>query len=143
MPRVARNGYNFDVNSETGPGRRTERVSGKLRLNQTSKRSRNAQARAGGADRKPTDDGGHFIAARFNGPRDWFNHFAQNSSFNRGAYRAIEDGWAKEIKAGKRVVVDIVPHYTGSSTRPDKLTITWKVGNEEYVQELPNGRKGR
>jgi hypothetical protein len=71
------------------------------------------------------------------------NHFAQNSNFNRGAYRAIEDGWAKDLKAGKRIFVDIVPHYTGQSTRPDNLTIQWTVGDKEYVRELPNKRKDK
>jgi hypothetical protein len=141
--RITSNGYNFHVSSETGHRRRTERVSGELRLGQVSQRSRQEQSRAGGADRKPTDDGGHFVAARFDGPRKWFNHFAQNSNFNRGAYRAIEDGWAKDLKAGKRVFVDIVPHYTGQSTRPDNLTIQWTVGDREYVRELPNKRKDK
>ncbi|WP_419827366.1 DNA/RNA non-specific endonuclease [Sphingomonas sp.] len=55
-------------------------------------RSRNAQATAGGGNRLATDDGGHYVAVRFNGPTDTFNHFAQDANFNRGGYRLLEDG---------------------------------------------------
>lgn len=141
--RITSNGYHYEVSSQSASHRRTERVSGELQLAQVSQRSRREQSQAGGADRKPSDDGGHFIAARFNGPRKWFNHFAQDSNFNRGAYRAIEDGWAKDIKAGKRVFVDIVPLYAGRSTRPDKLTIRWTVDGKRYVRTFPNKRKDK
>lgn len=138
LRRIVKNGYNFDVSMEANAPSRTERVSGNLRIEQASKRSRSAQSQAGGTDRKPRDDGGHFIGVRFNGPHDWFNHFAQDSNFNRGVYRSIEDGWAKNIKAGKRVFVDIDPHYTGQSKRPDKLSIRWTIDGKEYLRELPN-----
>jgi hypothetical protein len=115
-------------------------VRGELDGSQVAPRSRAEQARAGGEQRKPTDDGGHFIAARFNGPRDWFNHFAQDANFNRGVYRQIEKEWADDIKAGKRVFVDIIPHYDGSSIRPDRLTIRWKVGDQGFERNLPNHR---
>lgn len=55
--RIEKNGYSFDVSSKTGPDRRTQRVSGELRL-EASKRSRRAQSQAGGADRnRPTTVG--------------------------------------------------------------------------------------
>ena len=60
---------------------------------------------------RATDDGGHYIARRFNGPTDAFNHFAQNANFNRGGYRALEDRWAKAIRDGKKVRVKIIPFY--------------------------------
>src|SRR3546814_11300008 len=66
----------------------------------------------------------HYIAARFNGPSDAFNHFAQDANFNRGTYRAMEDAWAASVRAGHRVMVDIVPHYDGLSLRPDRIKIT-------------------
>lgn len=138
--RIEKNGYSFEISSKTDSDRRTKRVSGTLHLAETSRRSRSAQSRAGGTDRKPTDDGGHFIAARFNGPREWYNHFAQDSNFNRGTYRVVEDGWAKDIKAGQNVKVEIVPHYSGRSTRPDSLTIIWDVDGHERIKKIPNAR---
>lgn len=91
-----RNGYDFAVDAHA----RTRRVSGELRL-QEHARSRSAQRNAGKPDRRLTDEGGHFIAARFNGPRDWFNHFAQDRNFNRSAYQSLENEWARTIGSGK------------------------------------------
>ncbi|MEI5688017.1 DNA/RNA non-specific endonuclease [Sphingomonas kyungheensis] len=89
---VVKNGYTFTIHNERG----LIGVSGNL--SQAAKpfvRSRQEQATAGGPDRRPTDDGGHYIATRFNGPSDAFNHFAQDANFNRGRYRRLEDQWAR------------------------------------------------
>jgi hypothetical protein len=102
-----------------------------------------AQTNAGKPDRRITDDGGHFIAARFGGPREWFNHFAQDANFNRGAYRALEDKWAKAVRSGKRVFVEIVPHYRESSMRPSILSIVWTIEGQEHFQEFPNEERGK
>lgn len=132
-----RNGYDFAVDAHA----RTRRVSGELRL-QEHARSRSAQRNAGKPDRRLTDEGGHFIAARFNGPRDWFNHFAQDRNFNRSAYQSLENEWARTIGSGKRVFVDIIPHYRGTSMRPYKLFVKWTSDGQERFQEFPN-EKGR
>lgn len=130
---VPANGYDFSIDAHARP----RRISGELRL-QSQPRSRRAQADAGKPDRRATDDGGHYIAARFNGPREWFNHFAQDANFNRGAYRAIEDEWAKAIRSGQRVFVDIVPHYHGTSMRPYELVVAWYVDGQRTFQTFPN-----
>lgn len=109
----------------------------------TATRSRNNQAQAGKPDRLGTDDGGHFIAARFNGPGDRFNHFAQNASFNRGPYRAMEDGWAKALQAGRKVFVNIKPHYEGTSRRPDSVLVTWVIDGHRKVRNFPNEAQGQ
>lgn len=114
-----------------------------MSLAETAKRSKTAQVAAGGPDRRQSDDGGHFIAARFNEPSDWFNHFAQDANFNRGAYRELENSWAKVLKGGHRVFVDIVPHYTGNSTRPDSLTVTWYVDGHKRRRIFQNEKKGK
>src|SRR5690606_6184878 len=63
--RVERNGYTYLIDRRG----RTRHVSGTLTLKE-ARRSRSAQARAGVPDRRPRDDGGHFISRRFNGPTD-------------------------------------------------------------------------
>ena len=136
---VAKNGYAFKIDAL----QRSRRVEGEVLLQSTEGRSRRAQSEAGKPDRRRTDDGGHIIAARFNGPRDWFNHFAQDASFNRGANRVIEDGWAKEVRAGKRVFVDISPQFRGASRRPYKLIVKWYVNSNEFVRSFPNEQQGR
>jgi hypothetical protein len=86
--RIISNGYGFEIDKDIN---RTENVGGELRMDGEVQRSRRAQADAGRPDRRAGDDGGHFIAARFGGPREWFNHFAQDANFNRGEYRKMED----------------------------------------------------
>jgi hypothetical protein len=135
---VTKNGYSFQVDTLD----RTTNVDGELTL-QNGARSRAAQSQAGGSDRLPSDDGGHFIAARFNGPDNSFNHFAQDSSFNRGAYRSLEDDWAADLKAGKSVSVDIAAHYTGTSARPESLIVTWTMNGRTTRQQFRNARKGK
>lgn len=135
--RVSKNGYDFDLDES----KRTRRINGQLTL-KAEGRSRTAQAEAGATDRRHPDDGGHYIASRFNGPRDAFNHFAQDASFNRGAYRAIEDGWAKDLKGRRRVIVDIGPQYEGASRRPSGVTVTWYVDGRRFKRGFANEKKG-
>ncbi|HET7577424.1 MAG TPA: DNA/RNA non-specific endonuclease [Sphingomicrobium sp.] len=135
---ISKNGQSFDVDVLG----RTRQVVAEIRL-QPAPRSKKNQADAGKSDRRDTDDGGHFIAARFNGPRDAFNHFAQDANFNRGAYRGLEDQWASAVKAGKRVFVHIVPQYQGMSRRPYKLIIRWTTDGDEFIREFRNERQGQ
>lgn len=133
---VIRNGYEFRIDS-TG---RTRQVSGQL-TGGAQPRSRSVQARAGVPDRLPTDDGGHYIAPRFSGPAEAFNHFAQDSNFNRGRYRAIEDEWARAIRHGEHVAVLIVPRYDGRSQRPSTIDVSWTAGSEKRSVKIPNARR--
>jgi hypothetical protein len=110
-------------------------------MSETPLRSRRAQAQAGGADRRSSDDGGHYIAARFNGPTEAFNHFAQDANFNRGRYRALEDQWARAKKDGKQVSVRIVPVYGESSQRPSSINVWFTIGGRMESQKIPNEAK--
>ena len=133
-----RNGYSFAVDERGTP----RNISGELKL-APAKRSRRAQAQAGGSDRLPSDDGGHYVGVRFGGPHDAFNHFAQDANFNRGAYRALEDQWAKAINGGQQVFFHIVPHYPSGSQRPDSITVRYQIGNDAVSRTFPNDSKGK
>lgn len=136
---VGKKGYTFNLD----PLARTRSLHGEVTLGRSEPRSRSNQARAGGADRRHADDGGHFIAHRFNGPSDAFNHFAQDASFNRGVYRKVEDGWAKELKNGRHVSVDIAVEYEATSLRPKSLVVNWRVNGQKYAQRFSNAPKGK
>lgn len=136
---VVANGYTFLIDDRRG----MIRAKGDLSQTNTPVRSRKAQASAGGADRRPTDDGGHYIAARFNGPSDAFNHFAQDANFNRGLYRRLEDQWATALRAHKKVTVSIVPHYENSSKRPYQIDVSFSVDGHGESLKFPNERGGR
>jgi hypothetical protein len=132
--RVMRNGYEFQIDENN----RTRRVAGTLRLGIAGGRSRRAQSSAGGSDRRRGDDGGHYIAHRFNGPSDAFNHFAQAANFNRGRYRALEEEWARARRSNRRVIVVIVPSYNGLSRRPSAINVWYTIDGERKSQRFPN-----
>jgi len=135
---VVANGYTFLIDDRRG----MIKAAGNLSQTNTPARSRKAQATAGGADRRPTDDGGHYIAARFNGPSDAFNHFAQDANFNRGLYRRLEDQWATALRAHKKVTVSIVPHYENPSKRPYEIDVSFLVDGHKESFKFPNERGG-
>ncbi|UVO51058.1 DNA/RNA non-specific endonuclease [Sphingomonas sp. SUN019] len=103
-------------------------------------RSRTSQAKAGGAERRASDDGGHYIAARFNGPTEAFNHFAQDANFNRGRYRLLENQWGRAKLAGQRVTVRIVPRFDGDSVRSSMINVWFTIDGREESQQFPNDR---
>ncbi len=137
--RETRNAYDFHID----PIERSRKIFGQMSLAGKPARSRSAQANAGKPDRRTDDDGGHFIAARFNGPSDGFNHFAQNANFNRGAYRVMEDGWARDLRAGRKLFVVIEPFYGGASKRPNRVIVTWTIDGKEYSRDFSNEAKGK
>ena len=62
-----------------------------------------------------------------------------NTLLNNGKWRAMENEWKKELKAGKRVEVDIQIIYDGDiNKRPKRFLIEYKVGNEPTIQKIFN-----
>jgi hypothetical protein len=136
---VSRNGYRYTLDRRG----RTTRIEGQLVLNPGQVRDKTAQRMAGGQDRKPTDVGGHYVARRFNGPLDDFNHFAQDENFNNGTYKALENKWQKALDSGKSVYVLVKPTYPGDSLRPSRLEIIYKIDNQPAYVDLVNGPGGK
>lgn len=136
---VLANGYNYELDLVD----RYKRVTGVLTRNKDQGRSRVAQKIAGGPDRLPKDHGGHVIARRFNGPKDWFNHFAQDGSFNQGAYAKLEKDWDKAMDAGHAVRIDIRASYEGVSRRPSLITAYYWIDGKRYVRRFPNAPQGK
>ena len=126
---VEDNGYSYSLD-ESG---RVSEIEGDLNL-QTGERDIQAQRNAGGEFRRDTDDGGHFIGNRFNGPSGDINLFAQDRNFNRGGYKSLENEWARELEKGNDVHVKIDPVYQESVGRPHAImaeyTVTDQSGKE-------------
>lgn len=133
--KVESNGYQFLLDENNDP-HRIEVPD--LSIDARTPRSRSAQRNAGKPDRLPTDDGGHFIAHRFNGPRDAFNHFAQDASINRGKYRVLEQKWFDAKAKGKSVSLAMEIVYPEGSRRPDRLLIWYNIGGHTEYAEVPN-----
>lgn len=128
--------YRFQIDSQ----HRTRFVDGSLKLGPPEPRSPSTQLAAGGSDRLPTDEGGHYIANRFAGPSDAFNTFAQDQNLNRSAYARLENKWAANIKAGRKVRVHIEPRYSDSSRRPFAIMIVYFIDNRRFSEILPNAK---
>ena len=132
--RVEANGYVYLIDSLD----RTREISGTITYNPSQRRSRSAQARAGGSDRRPSDHGGHYVARELNGPPGGINLFAQDANFNRREYREMENQWRKAVRAEKQVRIKIVPRYPGPSGRPSVVNVWfWIDGNLESLR-FPN-----
>lgn len=129
-----RNGYSFTVD---GQGR-TRLVEGTITRTSTPVRNRKVQADAGTPDRLATDQGGHYIAARFNGPAEAFNHFAQNENFNKSAYKTLENEWAKRDRRGEKVYITITPTYSEASKRPALINVDYAIAGFHHVESFVN-----
>lgn len=125
---IEENGYEYTLD-ENG---RVAKVEGDLRL-EIGERDVVTQRNAGGEFRRETDDGGHFIGNRFGGSSDDINMFAQDSNFNRGGYKSMENEWARELEKGNDVHVKIDPIYQEGTVRPHAIIGEYTVtenGNE-------------
>ena len=80
---------------------------------------------------------------RFGGVDDAANIFAQNGNFNLGAYKTLENQWARDLAAGRSVQVQITPRYTGNSLRPDGLTVITTTEGESVQSIFRNWPGGR
>ena len=130
-----RNGYTYSLDQQ----QRTRRVQGTLTGNPAQKRNTTAQLAAGGADRKTSDEGGHWIGRRFNGPKEAFNHFAQDRNFNRGKFKALENAWQRALDKGQQVVLDFKEiRYPEGSLRPSELRIDYTVDGVPYKVVFKN-----
>ena len=109
--------YEYSTNAAGG-----REASGQLAFADNPERDAYAQRTAGGESRRSMghewghDDGGHIIGARFGGSSGEENLTAQDSNFNRGAYKRMENGWAQHLEDGDKVFVHM---ETSEGDRPD------------------------
>ena len=62
-----------------------------------------------------------------------------NTLLNNGEWRAMENEWKKELRAGKKVEVEIQIIYDGDiNKRPKRFLVEYKVGNEPTIQKIFN-----
>ena len=134
-----RNGYTYTLDQLN----RATRIEGHLVSNSAQGRNSLAQLQAGGADRLLTDEGGHFVGRRFDGPLDDFNHFAQDMNFNRGAYKTLENSWQRALDNGSSVNFGITPNYLENSLRPHTIDITYTIDGVPYQKSFFNRSGGQ
>ncbi|MDX5628477.1 MULTISPECIES: DNA/RNA non-specific endonuclease [unclassified Brenneria] len=81
------------------------------------------------------DEGGHLIASIFNGPGEKLNLLSMDGNLNKGAWKQMENTWAKALSEGKEVKVSIQPSYVGDSARPDKFYVEYTIDGSRPVAE--------
>lgn len=132
---------------ETDEYGRVNRVSGELDL---TKRDRNTyqqgkSAKEGGIKGGlANDDGGHIIASALNGAGEQINYVPMDSNLNRGAWKQMENIWAKALKGppSQDVKVDIQPVYEGESKRPDAFRVKYWIDGRYSTQYFRNKAGG-
>ncbi|WP_239327109.1 DNA/RNA non-specific endonuclease [Snodgrassella gandavensis] len=89
------------------------------------------------------DEGGHLLASIFNGPGEKLNLVPMNSNLNRGAWKQMENTWAKALKDGKNVKVKIEPVYNSNSVRPERFKVSYSIdGSRPIIQDFKNAPGG-
>ncbi|WP_392552716.1 DNA/RNA non-specific endonuclease [Orbus wheelerorum] len=89
------------------------------------------------------DEGGHLIAAIFNGSGEKINMLPMNSNLNRGAWKQMENTWAKALQDGKTVNVKIEPLYEGTNLRPDSFKVKYVIDGKTKYLDFENAAGGK
>lgn len=100
----------------------------------------NAKTQAVGKEGREDDDGGHIQAHRLGGSSERTNLFPQNSNFNRGAYKVMENQIAKALEDGKDVgkVTVKLTYDDNNTTRPSTVEVSYSVDGKPVVQTYKN-----
>ena len=88
--------------------------------------------------KKPGDHAGHLIGDRFGGSPELDNLVSQAENVNRREYRKIEEQWAKALKNGQKVTVNIDIHYDKGGVRPSSFDISYTIDGKRYNREISN-----
>jgi len=161
-PRVeldqgAKGGWNAKLNGELAPntdyvvsGRytystdasgRVEQVTGTLDLKHADRngyQQTKAGQEGGIKDGVDGDEGGHLIAAIFNGPGEQINYHAMDGTLNKSGWKVMENEWAAALKEGKQVDVDIKAVFEGDSKRPDAFRVEYVIDGKPSTRTFFN-----
>ncbi|HCD9233744.1 DNA/RNA non-specific endonuclease [Elizabethkingia anophelis] len=118
---------------------RVKKVSGKLELGKLG-RNNYQQGKSvtlkGGT--KGVDEGGHLIGHQFKGAGEQINYVPMKGTLNQGAWKQMEGDWAKALKDGKKVDVDIQNIYSGNSQRPVGFKVKYTIDGKPYNRTFKN-----
>ncbi|WP_239928902.1 DNA/RNA non-specific endonuclease [Photobacterium sanguinicancri] len=127
---------------------RVKSVSGELDLSKVD-RNTYQQAKAGKShgikDGLIDDEGGHLIASIFKGPGEQINYAAMDGNLNKGAWKRMENKWAKALKGDppKKVEVEINAIYDGDSKRPSTFDVFYEIDGVEKFVSFKNKPEGK
>ncbi|WP_198574662.1 DNA/RNA non-specific endonuclease [Caulobacter hibisci] len=84
------------------------------------------------------DEGGHLIAAIFNGPGEQINYHAMDGALNKSGWKVMENEWAAALKDGKAVDVDIKAVFDGDSKRPEAFRVEYVIDGKPSTRTFFN-----
>lgn len=58
-----------------------------------------------------------------------------DGNLNKGAWKQMENTWAKALREGKEVKVNIQPSYVGDSVRPDNFYVEYTIDGGRPIAE--------
>lgn len=120
---------------------RIVRVEGELRQltrDRNTYQQRRAGEKGGIKDGLARDQGGHLVAAIFDGPGEQINYAPMDANLNQGAWKRMENKWAKALGGGKTVKVDIRPIYEGDNKRPTAFDVFYEIDEVEEFESFGN-----
>ena len=112
-------------------GRLSQFKTDNLQLTERDKRLRHNPNTPG---KQEGDQAAHLAADRFGGSPELANLVSQSSHVNLSEYRKLENKWAKAIKEGKNVQVEVNVIYEGASKRPAKFVIVHTIEGKDSVK---------
>ena len=106
-----------------------------LQLTERDKRLRHNPNTPG---KQEGDQAAHLAADRFGGSPELANLVSQSSHVNLSTYKKLENEWAKAIKEGKNVQVEVNVIYEGASKRPSEFVISHTIDGKTTTTIIAN-----
>lgn len=85
------------------------------------------------------DHAGHLAGDRFGGSSELDNIVSQSKDENLSAYKKIENQWARAIKNGKKVTVNLDIKYGGVSLRPTEFIVEYTIDGKYFSKNIIRG----
>ena len=86
----------------------------------------------------PGDHAGHLAGDRFGGSPEIDNLVSQLSGVNLSDYKKLENQWAKALKAGKDVSVNVKVNYVRDALRPDSFDVMYTIDGFPFSRRIKN-----
>ena len=116
-------------------GRLSQFKTDNLQLTERDKRLRHNPNTPG---KQEGDQAAHLAADRFGGSPELANLVSQSSHVNLSEYKKLENEWAKAIKEGKNVQVEVNVIYEGTSKRPSEFVVSHTIDGKPTTTIIAN-----
>ena len=116
-------------------GRLSQFKTDNLQLTERDKRLRHNPNTPG---KQEGDQAAHLAADRFGGSPELANLVSQSSHVNLSEYKKLENEWAKAIKEGKNVQVEVNVIYEGANKRPSEFVVSHTIDGKTTTTIIAN-----